>query len=283
MLTKKSSPAPGIKAKGKSNGNIMAFFKKAESLDNATVNVKCEEEGLFLEDETSKQDIEMPIQTPTPPQEHCESLAKEEDVHLDDDSMSRFNEDQTSNKRRRTDNVPTQSPSNEKFNDSSRRGPFVDESDDENEPAPIISLSMSAQDSPQAPASIPDCGNTAFHPAASQASEDPPGNMIPQLKQEVTSIGEQDGFDGIDDFIDDEFPEEGEEYLERRWMEEQAEFEEGLEDKDLEIEQTSEILKVEEQDSPASVVPQGAGSTCCPICGGNTSGLSEQVGKTDKF
>ena len=110
---------------------------------------------------------------------------------------------------------------------------------------------------------------------------DPQGlepRKTPVLKRESTSFFEDDGFDGIEDFVEDEFPEEGEEYIERRWMEEQRKIEMGLEHEEI-GDQEGSMTKEEATENDSST-PEKAPS--CPICAVNFAGITDAV-NTHKF
>ena len=99
---------------------------------------------------------------------------------------------------------------------------------------------------------------------------------VPSLKREPTSMIAPDAFDGIEDFIDDEFPEDGEEYMERRWMDNQERLELGLEEADVD-----DDYFVEENGKPVDcslnkVSESQAGS--CPICNASLEGITPDVG-----
>ena len=281
----KRSPTTGAgKAKGKPNGNIMSFFKKAESSSATVTEFKEEDEPLFLENSPINGGATMPLQIPTPPREESSSETSPEDVEMNirSSTLSRYNEDGLPSKRRRTEDIPRRTSQTEGTKAALTRGPFLDDSDSDDETVktpcfPVnedIShgkgIEMAARDT------LPAIGRQP-------TGKDPIGQAVPSLKRETTSIGEVNDFDGIDDFIDDEFPEEGEEYLERRWMEEQAEFEEGLKEEGEEGEageaMGDDTMDVEPGDSKFTtrVTPEDTGSTSCPLCGGNTTGLNDQV------
>lgn len=272
----KRTPTTGAgKAKGKPNGNIMSFFKRADSSAAPVTDVKEEDESLFLGESPMKGDAEMPLQTPTPPREEPsnETTPKDIKTSIEDAPLSRYNEDAMPSKRRRTEDIPRQSSQIEEVKAAPTRGPFVDESDSDDELVNIPSFPSIEQTSYGKESEMVVRGD----PPAIERQ--PLGNNpvgLPSLKQETTSVGEVNDFDGIEDFIDDEFPEEGEEYLERRWMEEQVEFEDGLEEGQAMGDDTMDVEAGDHRDT-TMVMPQDAGSTSCPICGGNTAGLIEQV------
>ena len=96
----------------------------------------------------------------------------------------------------------------------------------------------------------------------------------PDLKRESTSVVVAEDFEGMGDFVDDEFPEEGEEFMERRWMEEQAEMEADMESHDGDIDEPTREGDEKVEDCQ-NMVQNNTAASACPICGGNTSGLNE--------
>jgi DNA cross-link repair 1A protein len=97
---------------------------------------------------------------------------------------------------------------------------------------------------------------------------------IPPLKHEPTSIEAENGFEDMEDFIDDEFPEEGEEYLERKWMEEHGNFEPIL--NEAEPEDIAEPRTKFNEDDIAPVQPETL-NPACPVCNRSLDGLTDQV------
>lgn len=266
------------KGKGKPNGNIMSFFKRAESSGATMTTSKDEEDGLFLGDGPVNGCASVPLQTPTPPREEpsTETWPKDIEMNDGDDPIFRFNEGTTPSKRRRTGDTPRQSPPMEPTKPTPIKGPFIDDSDSDDEPVKPPSLCTVNSTTQEKDCQASTIDETLVN-EKQPSGKDPIDATVPSLKRETTSIGEVNDFDGIEDFIDDEFPEEGEEYLERRWMEEQAEFEEGLEDEGQAI--GDNMLDVESGDSrdAVSMMPQDAGSSGCPVCGGDTTGMNDQV------
>ena len=274
----KRTPLPSAgKAKGKPNGNIMSFFKKAQSTGTVVTDKQEEDDILFLENSLAKDGANTPLQTPTPPREESSNgvLPEDVDIGVQGSPLSRYNEDGMPSKRRRTEITREQSQLGE-IKAVANRGPFIDDSDSDDQAVET---------------SRPTVFESASHEKESEMvlRETPPvvegqslgkhpiGPAVPNLKRETTSIGEANDFDGVEDFIDDEFPEEGEEYLERRWMEEQAEFEEGLEEEGQAVgDDTMEVESGDAIDTTKSM-PRTNGSPTCPICGGNTAGLTDQV------
>lgn len=264
------------KAKGNGNCNIMSFFKRAESI--STTTTKEEDDSLFLEDKSVKFEGGVPMQTPTPPREEVDGDDEDVDMVREMSPSERYNEDLGPVKRRRTEEPSPRLPRQDEVQKMPRRGPFVDDSDEDEEELPPFQVSDHTDNAIKQEHEIQTSAPrdpTPVHvdkPPEEQTKEIP----VPRLKQESTSIGEVNDFDGIDDFIDEEFPEEGEEYMERRWMEEQAVLEMGMEEDDQDVEGTIEASK-EDRGEQATVIPQDAGSSTCPICGGSTIGMVEQV------
>ena len=277
-MSSKRTPTttPGkVKARSGGNGNIMNFFKRADSGSIIDVASKVDDDSLFFEEAPVKIKREALIQTPTPPRE--ENLSDEIDILEDESPTSRFNEDPLPCKRRKTSelDVATSKPSARYVSDSQMKGPFADDSDSDEgasvslKPPPPVSRRSSTKQDEEARMTTP--------PSDSRPKNDNTQNPpIPRLKQETTSVGETNNFGNVDDFIDDEFAEEGEEYIERRWMEMQAEMEMGLEDEELAT--PGELVKHQaEFQEPAITACANVESGSCPICGGSTNGLAEQV------
>ncbi|EXJ88423.1 hypothetical protein A1O1_05353 [Capronia coronata CBS 617.96] len=100
---------------------------------------------------------------------------------------------------------------------------------------------------------------------------------VPGLNHEATSMFAADEFGEEDDFENDEFFEGGEEYMERRWMQEQRELEMGL-DEDSRSESGAEGIRTPRSYVEGDVQAQGEegdGLSVCPICNGSMKGLSE--------
>ena len=274
----KRTPLPSAgKAKGKPNGNIMSFFKKAQSTGTVVTDKKEEDDVLFLENSLAKDGAIFPLQTPTPPQEESsnETLPEDVDISIEGSPLSRFNEDRLPSKRRRTEITREQSQVGE-LKAVANRGPFIDDSDSDDQSVetsklPVFENTKYEKESKMVPRETPSVIE------GRSLGNDSIGTAVPNLKRETTSIGEANDFDGIEDFIDDEFPEEGEEYLERRWMEEQAEFEEGLEEEGQAVGNNTMEMESGDPIDTTKSMPRMSGSTTCPICGGNTAGLTDQV------
>ena len=98
---------------------------------------------------------------------------------------------------------------------------------------------------------------------------------VPTLMRENTSIFAAGDFDENEDF-NDEFYDEGEEYQERRWMEEQRELEMGL-DEDSRSESDEASIMTPNNESAEAVPLEGCGDSVatCPICSGSMRDLTE--------
>lgn len=257
------------KANGSGNGNIMSFFKRAESSDTNATREEDGGESLFLEERPPKSGQDVLIQTPTPPREEIFPG----DLEMDH-SLSRYNEDLMPVKRRKMEEDNTRSPLQETTMAQKVQptGPFVDDSDEEE-----VSLSESSKLVNPRSAE----GTTISKPVPFHKGESPAKDLqefpAPRLRRDSTTMGNVTDFEGIEDFIDDEFPEDGEEYMERRWMEEQAELEMSLEEDDKDTEDTTLMLR-EGLGQATALVLHDAGSSCCPICRGSTAGMIDEVG-----
>lgn len=267
----------GGKTKGKTNGNILSFFKKAESISTTHVNLENKDQSLFLDewDEGKAGDL---TQTPTPPREDVSiqepSAAAFDSLRSND--LSRFNESTNPYKRRRLEaSTIAENPTSVR-RDSQKRGPFVEDSDSNEEDG-----STSLGEVNSLPEAVDDGASPTITTTCSRCVEAVPPFVdaqavlsIPHLKRESTSLADDNDFDGIEDFIDDEFPEDGEEFRERKWMEEQ-ELELGLGDEpDPDI--SSLPTKDELLDSFIDV-EQEREAALCPICNASFAGIADQV------
>jgi len=174
-------------------------------------------------------------------------------------------------------NSSTTTPSEAVARSAKRRiGPFIEDSDSDDDMAKVImdrhelgGLDLDADKSTKVVAL-----------GQQQAERDPTDDKastpttIPLLKQESTSVFGDDGFDGIEDFGDDEFPDEGEEYIERRWMEEQRRIEMGLEDEEYDELAEGLIKEVVTDNKPRA---QAEDASSCPICSVSFAGITDSV------
>ncbi|KAI4246206.1 MAG: hypothetical protein LQ352_006436 [Teloschistes flavicans] len=283
----KTSMTGGGRIGGKSNGSILSFFKKADPGSNAT-NTSTKDEDLFLGNAGMFDGAEDPIQTPTPPGDF--ELEADFPRHARDDSpldlSFRYNEIEGPLKRRRVS-----ADLEKKFyaeplraNSSARKGPFVDESDEENEvpihikpefdnPPSDYPIKATAENNAHITPVTERSASSSYEDAtiAAQTIITP----TPPLKREATSYADGlDGGDGdVEDFTDDEYA-EGEEYMERRWMEEQAELEMGLGDEN-ESGAAPELVVGQERETEVFSVVQQETMASCPICEGSFGTMSE--------
>ncbi|TVY88370.1 DNA cross-link repair protein, partial [Lachnellula willkommii] len=102
-------------------------------------------------------------------------------------------------------------------------------------------------------------------PAELPKEESPVVPDIPTLKKEATSIDEWSKFDDFDEFPDDEFA-NGEEFVERKWMEDQARLEAA--------EAGQEETDVFGDDHLDGMAPEEEMTASCPICSVSLSGIT---------
>ena len=170
-------------------------------------------------------------------------------------------------------------------------GGFVDESDSEDEEVGESSTEVHTQDasSGQSLRNVEaSAGGTlvATHTEHSPPNDDgwdsrlqkeeSPNHVtqVPTLKQESTSMFDPGEFD--EDFDEEEFYEQGEEYLERRWMQEQHELEMGLDNEDDEDSSETNLHASRSIETNQHIlVVQENSETVCPVCGGSLFGVSE--------
>jgi DNA cross-link repair 1A protein len=264
----KSTPA---KARPPANGNILTFFKKAEELqDNLFVRDRYNELGGSDKRRKTEelgddvQEVDGPVnknaRTPLPPAE------------------DKPNE--------RVD-TPVSPKSNSKT--TKRKGPFMDESEsdgdgDDEDPAPR-SVTSRSFDSLHHDSGVDNSSTNTivnrqsmFH--ESGAEEDvsaPPDELlkensivIPHLKREETSytgLSDIEGFEDIDDF-DDEFPDDGEETQERRYMAEhlRLQMSDGAYEATLDDETLMHVLSQTDTRNSNEASESGEDIARCPIC-----------------
>ncbi|KIW23007.1 uncharacterized protein PV07_11242 [Cladophialophora immunda] len=102
-----------------------------------------------------------------------------------------------------------------------------------------------------------------------------PARVIPPLTREETSVFEPGEF-GDEDFENDEFFDGGEEYMERKWMEEQREMGMDFDDEDSKSETESVRTPRSAVEDDVQIDAEESDSiSICPICAGSLRGLSE--------
>lgn len=183
-------------------------------------------------------------------------------------------------KRRRVDRPLSRSSSspNIKVEAGPRTGPFLEDSDSGHEVVKHESRSIASESEgqgDQASTTPKSELDVEEEPPAIDSKNSPP---VPSLQRENTSMVDSDDFEGIEDF-DDEFPEEGEEFLERQWMEEQKELELGFEDEEIGQDPGGEKDTLENAKDDI----QDPGAASCPICSGSFAGLTDQVRRERPF
>jgi DNA cross-link repair 1A protein len=284
----KKSPANNGKNKGKPsgapNGNIKAFFKKAEDINNR----------IFLQERGTN---------PTSVLDEVEddvgwSDEVGNDVITLDDGEERYNENGGSNKKRKlSEDAPipppacspppppdvesatleSLAPDAPKVAPKPRKkaGPFVDDSESEDDEAeslaPRRGTIKQEMNEPQ-PISKP--LEESIPHDATESSILPPSHL---LKTETTSQfgGEEyEDFEGIED---DELL-EGEEYDERRWMraQQKLEMDEAGFEGDPDDFDAPSMFPGDVTTNTNNVQDGDANVQSCPICSGNLPGLSEQ-------
>ncbi|KAL9073664.1 MAG: hypothetical protein Q9157_004656 [Trypethelium eluteriae] len=283
------------KVTAKGNGSILNFFKKSEADNALFLGGKLGGRSNLLL--TAESDAELYTDEST------------EVGQITGDETSRYNESTVPFKKRKTEEIgnstaggdgactpPPPEPKGQENNQMGKNGeineisteadektapksgPFIDDSDSEDDSPTFARRPLVVNSDPPktVDANLSDLAQHSVKEEESGAwiSEEEP----PALKKEETSYGDVDGFDdfeGMEDFEDDEFPAEGEEYLERRLMEEQYRIEmaeEGITERDpggFEGDAESKAggdWKSGKQPSIAT----------CPICGASFEGVSDE-------
>ena len=120
----KKTPAMTGKTKRMANGNIMTFFKKRET-DGSKSTMDEEDDELFVGSATEELHVMQTMQTPTPPRDSADESPPEAPSPL-----ASYNEDPFPRKRRRVQS-PSEIPKPDRGLEQARKGPFVDDSDDD--------------------------------------------------------------------------------------------------------------------------------------------------------
>ena len=261
----------GTRANGKGNGNILNFFQKAAVQDTIKDNHQgydlSQEGSLFLDDNDFGLGTGARVQGQmvTPPKEihspQSGNYAREPDEE-------RHHEVGGAVKRRKLEDSDV---------NTFRKVPFFARMDAFDS---IKETTREGVANPEAARS--DLTKNIAIPSTPERTEAKisigtdtrPQSPIPTLKHESTSYGEVNEFDDIEDFVDDEFPTDGEEYIERKWMEEQAAMEEGFEEDDEPGGVSDGIMQECEGDNDRS--PPIGESPSCPLCGVALVGITDQ-------
>jgi DNA cross-link repair 1A protein len=297
-----SRPAPTTKKHNKPNQSILNFFVKADRTEDAGVGGNAND-SLFFDDRKGRSPS-----TSSRKQEFSVSNGHEDDLH------SRFNESGTPSKRPRLSGYDEETfartPSPElsqrsqlndvpslalKANNAPKmRGGFLDDSDDdedvtnwsaalpEEDDGVIVGESQHENQAVQissttekVPLKPPDLGADEPTDHNNHERNDSSGTVVPSLIREGTSMYNADDF-GDDENFEDEFFEEGEEYMERRWMQEQAEMEIGL-DEDSKSESGTDSIRTPQSnlEDGATMGDISAEVQTCPLCNESLKGLTE--------
>lgn len=261
----------------KHNGSILNFFRKAENSPAGDESPKDDYESLFLEDETPTEKVDEPIQTPTPPRDYSAvESSLDHGLSLPDEVYSsRFNEEDGPSKRRRVGDQPVTSLITEAIRMGMREGQYDEDSYEDEELLKVLLRSTKGNVSSKNKRSRNSgLEFRTMRERQTDDSADPPS--VPSLRREPTSIAENE-FERVEDFIedDDEFPEEGEEYLERKWMMEERQFEM---DSDELVEVDNDQKMKGQGDSGQREALQGQEEALsCPICSTSFVGFTDQV------
>ncbi|SMQ46751.1 unnamed protein product [Zymoseptoria tritici ST99CH_1A5] len=288
---KKPASTPKGKLGGKGNGSILSFFKKSDEMEA--------EAGLFIEERRAYAGKGPNVEELQVPEEE-----DEEQPHDDEEAEARFNESGGSVKRRKTDGSGSPASSNGEGSGLEQRsspalrngprkaGPFFEESDseqDEEEPQAIIGTGQGPENGIVAGEmprqATPSHGTETT--AKAEPNEEPQPSIVkqettpepgpstfskPPLIKEETSyepgLDEFDDFDQMGDFDEDLF-EEGDEYVERRYMEEQARLEAEDDERDY------DGPVGEDHQNAAGSSTTTSGDASCPICSISLSGVNE--------
>lgn len=232
----------------KPNGNIMSFFKKTDDDVDITAD-------LFVAERSSA--YARPLSPSSGEPVQAESVS--------DMDVARFNESGEPMKRRKTS---PETQTSKALHSSQPRpvGPFLEDSDSEddvlgNEPSrddAVEAAMVEAEDDVSAP-------NERVEETITQDVDEDNVAIRPPLIKEETSfapdMNDVQDFDDAGDFDEDLF-EGGDEYLERKYMEEQAQLE--AEDNEQDDDPMNEEVMTPHQ-RPA-----------CPICNANLDGVSDQ-------
>lgn len=293
---RKSNNTANNKAKGKPNGNIMSFFKKAED----------ENEELFVRAKNGS----LASQTDTSPWFNKASGSEGQTGDLD----SRFVEQGESVKRRKLDYsydnpaedglskdaerspfntgssaTAAQSSARPLTNGRRQTGPFLEEDSDDEDEAASADVSaptgeeaqdvrIKEEEMPQMRAQEPSqpAGTPVADAVETKVEEAPP----PNLKREQTSMvdgGDFADFENMGDFDEDVF-EEGDEFVERKWMMEQARLE--AEQADMALvdgaDPLDDSMDSADAGAPGAECSEAGDSPSCPICNISLGGASDQ-------
>ncbi|KAK5092789.1 DNA cross-link repair protein PSO2/SNM1 [Exophiala xenobiotica] len=296
----------------KQNQNIMSFFAKAEKKE-VPQESPSKGEALFFDEGTPKKQTSSNDDLPVPlpkipgwagwsqedtvmPSRFNESTTPVKRRRLQPEEPSPNNFIRTPSPERRpssaVEDTVVQKADPPVAKPIKRRGGFVDDSSDDEGTLPDIPyrdgfLEKRSTDIVQdeeeqvAPttsrepsyAEVTETGKVPLKPPDDQGIEDDSGPRRPRLSRQGTSTFQVDDFEAGD--FDDEFFPEGEEFMERQYMEEQLAMERAFEDDSRSEAGTdgprtpSTKEEVDELDDSAEAVAE------CPMCNGTMRGLLE--------
>ncbi|KAF2773439.1 DRMBL-domain-containing protein [Teratosphaeria nubilosa] len=264
---KKSTAAAKAKS-AKPNASILSFFKKTDGSG---------EPGLFVEENVRSGHVGRPS-------------PEVQDDEEDDGDDSRFNESVGSVKRQKTGHDLSDEEA-ELFGESPvkridphppvtqpRSGPFMEDSDSEDEqdeqPAVMIPVKQGDEAEPQRAVPLPETKVENADQDVSVVHDTGQPSRPPLIKEERSYGPDLDEFRDFEDrggFDEDPF-EQGEEFMERRYMEEQAELEDE-DEKDYDPLPYEEGVAIKEERTTS---PSGMDAPVCPICSISLADVSEQ-------
>ncbi|KAK4892522.1 DNA cross-link repair protein PSO2/SNM1 [Elasticomyces elasticus] len=250
---------------GKGNGSILSFFKKTDG------------EGLFVEEK---------IGLRARAQEGAAEEFEGEGEGLEEDDGGRWNEREGSVKRRKIGGGDVDVEVDGLFEEVSpvveaaevqkppqaRTGPFMQESDSEDDDPIPHTPALPTNYSPPTPAPAPtqhDNATESLPPQTAPSESELIARRSPPalIKQETSYAPDADtdfqDFDNMDDDFDEDLFEQGDEFVERRYMQEQAALEDSENEKDYDL--VAPDIKAEtEAEGPS-----------CPICSISLAGVGE--------
>lgn len=219
--------------------------------------------------------VDEPIQTPTPPQDYSsvETLLNHSPNLPDELCSSCYNEEDGPSKRRRVDDHPVSLLITKAVKMGMRRGQFDEDLDEDG--GLLNMFSDSAKGHVSSKNKHARNSGLEFRTTGERPVDDSAYSLlVPCLRREPTSIAANE-FEGIEDFIDDEFPEEGEEYLERKWMEGEQQFE--MDSDELAEVDSNQKMKGQEDGRESRALQVQDEAQTCPICSTSFIGFTDQV------
>ncbi|KAF2226522.1 DNA repair metallo-beta-lactamase-domain-containing protein [Elsinoe ampelina] len=275
---RKGNAATNNKTKGKPNGSILSFFKKAEE-ENEELFVKTKDAAKRSESSPwfGKPAAENNNVQGDRFQEHGTAVKRRKLDHTAIDPV----EDGLSRDASRLPDVAVAPETVVKRSTSARKpaGVFVEDDSDEEGEEPVEEAGI--QDAEKTPVVITEDLSRA-DPETAQAeaievqdvTEQDKAPEPPSLTREQTSMtagGDFADFEELGDFDEDMF-EEGDEFAERRFMEEQAQLEAEMDEVDL----SNGTLESVPTDGLATECSEISDAPTCPICSISMAGVSDE-------